>query len=60
MVEVHLSPEEHKKRHQLLHKYFDELFADFIRHNPGVVSYTRMPVLDLMDWSHKQTENPTE
>jgi hypothetical protein len=55
-----MTPEEHKERHQMLHKYLDELLADFIRHNPGVVSYLRMPVLDLMAWSNKQTENPTE
>lgn len=49
---------EHIKRHLKLHKYFDELLADFIRHTNGVPS--KSTLLELLKWSHSQTINPTE
>ena len=50
--------DKHKRKHKLLHKYFDELLADFIAHNPGPV-FGRT-VLDVAKWSHAQCENPYE
>jgi hypothetical protein len=49
----------HRERHELLHKNLDELIADWIRHNPGKIPSTST-IMDLMNWSHKQTLNPTE
>jgi len=51
-----LSPEEHKKRHVELHKMLDELVADWITHTNCLPS--QCSVLQLMQWSHKQTEDP--
>jgi hypothetical protein len=53
-----MTREEHKARHALLHQQLDELVADWIRHTTGLPS--KCSVLDLMKWSHEQTENPTE
>ncbi len=50
--------EDHKQRHIELHKYLDELVADFITHNQGMPSTTT--ILQLMKWSKEQMENPTE
>ncbi len=52
--------EEHKQRHIELHRALDELFADYIVHNPDETTYTEMPLLKLLGWSHQQTINPTE
>lgn len=49
---------EHKERHILLHKYLDELLADFFIHTNKLFSET--PTTELMSWSHKQTTSPTE
>ena len=38
----------------MLHRHFDELFADFILHNNGGTTNT---MLDLIIWSSKQTQN---
>lgn len=45
----------HKNRHQQLHSSLDELFADFIEHGEGRTTST---ILDLIDWSYTQTQNP--
>lgn len=50
--------EKHRLRHEALHKNFDELIADFIGHTGKLPSKTT--AMELMDWSHKQTINPTE
>jgi hypothetical protein len=50
--------EEHRARHVELHRSLDELVADFIRHTDRLPSETS--VMDLMMWSHAQTQNPTE
>jgi len=47
-----MTPEEHKIRHIALHKSLDELFADFIENAEGRTTNT---ILDLINWSHKQT-----
>ena len=52
-----LTPEEHKARHELLHKNLDELVADWRQHNPNVFP-SKCTVLQLMKWSHGQTINP--
>lgn len=48
----------HRRRHLLLHRHLDELFADYIRHNPDQRTYTHMPVIDLINWSSQQTKEP--
>ena len=48
----------HRERHIQLHKYFDELLADFIAHTKEPPLYR--PIKDLMEWSFEQTKNPTE
>ncbi len=50
--------EEHKARHQLLHRELDELLADFISHTKALPSKTT--IMELVEWSHGQTINPTE
>ena len=46
----------HKERHIELHKMLDELIADYITNTKGMPSQNT--ILDLMQWSHKQTEEP--
>ena len=55
-----LTKEEHKKRHIELHKYFDELFADFIQHHPKKSGFLDTTLKEFMEWSYQQTLNPTE
>ena len=55
-----MTPEEHKKRHVLLHAHLDELFADYINHHSDERQFTQMPLIKLLRWSHEQAENPTE
>ena len=49
----------HKKRHQELHKSLDELVADFLSHNKWKIP-SQTTLLELMEWSYKQTNNPEE
>ena len=51
---------EHKERHQLLHMYLDELFADYVLHHPKQHQFLKIPLEDLITWSHQQTIKPTE
>ena len=51
-----MTMEEHKKQHIKLHKALDELLADWIGATEGLPS--RASILDLVKWSHAQTENP--
>jgi hypothetical protein len=53
-----MTPEEHKKRHQELHKALDELAADFMSQTGRLVSQTT--VMELIQWSYHQTIRPTE
>ena len=53
-----MNEEEHKQRHVELHKKLNELCADFISQTGKYPSKTTM--LELMEWSHEQTKNPTE
>lgn len=52
-----MSPEQHKKRHLELHNALDELAADMLNQTDRLPSNTS--VMDLMEWSYKQTQNPT-
>ena len=56
--EVENYAEKHKARHGVLHAALDELFADYIAHNPNEPTYTEMPLIVLMAWSHKQADEP--
>ncbi len=53
-----MAPEEHKSRHIELHKCLDELAADFCRQTGKLPSLAS--IMDLIQWSHGQTEEPTE
>lgn len=58
MPAEHNHPKKHHKRHLLLHQYLDEIISDFIYHTESLPSEASL--LDLMQWSHKQTIKPTE
>ena len=49
-----------QNEHIELHKSLDELFADYIVHHPDEIEFTQMPIMQLLEWSHEQTTNPTE
>lgn len=53
-----MNKEEHITRHKELHKALDELVADMIEHTKMLPSETT--VMELMEWSHRQTINPEE
>lgn len=55
-----MTPEEHKARHIELHRSLDELFADFIDKGvrSGEVEFTQRPIMDLIQWSYRQTQSP--
>jgi len=53
-----MTNEEHIERHKELHQALDELLADFIQHTSALPSKTT--VLELMQWSHAQTIDPTD
>ena len=50
--------EEHKKRHEELHRSLDELVADMISETPMLPSETT--VMELIRWSYQQTVCPTK
>lgn len=47
----------HIERHKELHNSVDELVADFITNTKKRLGETT--VLELLKWSHEQTQNPT-
>jgi hypothetical protein len=49
---------EHRARHRMLHRFLDELVADFTDKSGGMPSKTSL--MDFMKWSHEQTVSPTE
>jgi hypothetical protein len=53
-----MNDKKHIDRHNELHQKFDELFADYIAHNPDKSNFTKHPIMDLMEWSFKQTQGP--
>jgi len=52
-----MTPEEHKAQHEVLHKFLDELVADFVQHNPGRY-LAQTTIMELVQWSHSQTVDP--
>ena len=48
---------EHQERHEILHRCLDELIADFIGAN-DMKFLSGTTLLELMEWSHKQTQEP--
>ena len=58
----HMSEEEHRLRHVALHNSFDELLADYMTHTKreGGEQITQRPIIDLLQWSYKQTQEPDE
>lgn len=51
-------PQDHKKRHVVLHKCLDELLGDYISHigiTPSDINF-----MEFLKWSSEQTQNPTE
>ena len=57
-AKANMTSEEHKKRHEELHKSFDELLADFIEQTGKVPSKTTL--MEFLEWSYEQTQHPTE
>ena len=53
-----LNLEEHKARHDVLHKCLDELIADYITHTDKRPSSST--IFEIMIWSASQVEAPTE
>lgn len=54
-----MTKEEHKQIHIELHKSFDQLLADYFRHNSDKF-LVDTSILDLGRWAYEQTKNPTE
>ena len=54
-----LAAEEHRQRHQALHRALDELLADFVAHGDPLSGMLSRPIADLLQWSHAQTQTPT-
>lgn len=52
-----MTHEEHRERHRLLHGMFDELAADYLRHNSDRM-LNNSTLMDLAEWSHQQTLDP--
>ena len=50
-----MTEEAHLERHKELHKSLDELFADFIAYGGGRTTST---IMELINWTHKQTIKP--
>ena len=48
--------DEHKHRHIELHRNLDELITDFISNSKASISKTTL--IELIEWSHKQTVEP--
>ncbi len=59
-----ISRRDHIKRHKELHHKLDELVADFLDHNNGVGTLSKLPsntkISELIEWSYKQTTDPSE
>lgn len=54
-----LTREQHMVRHKDLHTMLDELLADFILHHPRARP-SQLLLMELMEWSARQTTEPTE
>jgi len=54
-----MTEEEHKQTHIELHQKFDELLADFISHKTKKL-LSSTSILEIIEWSYKQTQEPDE
>jgi len=54
-----LTRDEHRARHEQLHRGFDELMADYLAHNRDALP-SNTTLMDLVQWSFKQTQEPDE
>ena len=50
-----MTHEEHKQKHIELHKKLDEILADFITNSEFTSPYIMRPIIDLLNWSYRQT-----
>lgn len=48
----------HRERHIELHRNLDELCADWAAHQPMGKLFSNSTIMELIEWSHKQTQNP--
>jgi hypothetical protein len=55
-----LTREEHRDRHKFLHPLLDELAADYIAHHSVSKRLGNSTIMELIQWSAKQMENPCE
>ena len=54
---------EHIERHKALHAALDELVGDFLAHEcayPNTRGPSNITVMELIEWSQRQTLNPVE
>ncbi len=56
-VKMTMTKAEHIDRHKALHAALDDLVADYLTHTGRGLAATS--VLELIQWSHAQTVNPT-
>ncbi len=54
-----MTDEQHKLRHETLHRMLDELVADYIDQHPGK-RLSDLTVIELIEWSYTQTKTPTK
>jgi len=54
-----LTLEQHKAEHAKLHKNLEKLIMDFLNHAKDDALLDSTSVLELLNWSHGQVENPT-
>lgn len=59
MSDHEIDEEAHRKRHEELHEAFDELVADYLAHHRRKLP-SNTTVMELMLWSHRQTQKPDQ
>jgi hypothetical protein len=55
-----MNDEAHRARHLMLHEMFDELLADYLAQRSLGDPKLEAPIRDLMVWSFRQTQQPTD
>jgi hypothetical protein len=50
----------HRQRHVELHQALDELCADWAMHQPQGKIFSNSTIMELMEWSYKQTQEPED
>ena len=57
-----MTKEEHKERHQKLHRSLDELIADWLDHQllSSNKRFSNTTIMELIEWSYQQTLNPSD